>query len=73
MDCTSASVRPVADMTKFRKLAASTISMIMAVERMVPSIASRSMVQVRRRNQAARISAPSTPSAAASVGVARPA
>ena len=73
MDRVSASVRPVADMTKFRKLAATTISMIMAVERMVPSIASRSMVQVRQRNQAARISAPSTPSAAASVGVARPA
>ena len=60
-------------MTKFRKLAAITISMIMAVERMVPSTASRNMFQVRRRYQAASTSAPSTPSAAASVGVARPA
>ncbi|MNW21035.1 hypothetical protein D3C71_2217230 [compost metagenome] len=60
-------------MTKFRKLAARTISMIMAVERIVPSMTSRSIDQLSRRNQAASMKAPSTPSAAASVGVARPA
>ncbi|MNN96447.1 hypothetical protein D3C81_2154350 [compost metagenome] len=69
----SASVRPVADMTKFRKLAAMTISMIIAVERIVPSMTSRSIDHVSRRNHAARMNAPRTPSAAASVGVARPA
>ncbi|MNJ62585.1 hypothetical protein D3C77_584310 [compost metagenome] len=73
IDLVKASVRPVADMTKFRKLAAMTISMIIAVERMVPSMTSRSMDQLSLRNHAARMKAPSTPSAAASVGVARPA
>ena len=51
----------------------SLASMIIAVERIVPSIASRSMRNVSLPESAARISAPKTPSAAASVGVASPA
>ncbi len=47
--------------------------MIIAEVRMVPSMVARSMASVRRRRQAASASAAITPSAAASVGVARPA
>ena len=47
--------------------------MIMAVDRIVFSTASRSMPRFRRLNDAASTSAPTTPSAAASVGVASPA
>jgi hypothetical protein len=58
---------------KFRNTAARMISMIIAVVRMVPSNASRNMRRVKERVQAARPSANTTPSEAASVGVATPA
>ena len=66
-------VRPVADITKFRKLAPRMISMIIAVAFMVFSSTSRSMAALSRPAEAASTRAPTTPSAAASVGVARPA
>jgi len=49
------------------------IRRIIAVVRMVPSKAVSSTCRLRARKQAARISATITPSAAASVGVAKPA
>ena len=58
--------------TKLRKVAAIRISMIITVVRMVPSSASASIAQVSRRFQAASAKAIRTPSAADSVGVARP-
>jgi hypothetical protein len=58
--------------TKFRNIAANTINMIIAVVRIVPSKASRSILKLRVRKQAAMISAMTTPMEAASVGVATP-
>ena len=69
----SAWVSPMTDSTKFRKTAARMISMIIAVVRMVPSIAARSMDKVSVRLAAARPRAATTPRDAASVGVAMPA
>ena len=59
--------------TKFRKIAASTMSMIIAVVRIVPSNAALSIVRLRVRVQTERQSAKHTPTEAASVGVATPA
>ena len=64
---------PIDVMTKLTKSAAIRITMIIAVVRMVPSSVSAQHCQVSRRFQAASTKATSTPSAADSVGVAKPA
>ena len=67
------SVRPMAASTKLRNCAAMMMSMIIAVVRIVPSATARSIDSDTRRSQAARMRAATTPSEAASVGVAMPA
>ena len=66
-------VMPMAARTKLRNRAAKIISMTIAVVRSVPSTASRNIFQFSARNDAARTSAATTPTDAASVGVAIPA
>ena len=66
-------VTPRKPSTKLRKIAASTMSMIIAVVRIVPSNAAFSMFQLRVRVQTESTSAKQTPTEAASVGVATPA
>lgn len=73
MKSESAWVRPTAASVTLRRIAATMISITMAVVRMAPSMASRSIWKLGERLAAARISEATTPSEAASVGVARPA
>ncbi len=63
----------MADITKLRKYAATMMSMIMPVDFIVPSSASRSIGQFSVRFHAASARPAITPSEAASVGVAMPA
>ena len=69
MNWISACVTPMKPRMKFKNTAARMISMIMAVVRIVPSKASRSILNVNARFQAANMSAKQTPTDAASVGV----
>ena len=69
----NACVNPMIDSTKFRKTAAIMINLITAVVRMVPSIAWRNISRVSMPFVAASANTATTPSEAASVGVARPA
>ena len=73
MKSVSSWVSPITESTKFRNIAASTIIMTIAVVRIVPSRHCISISQFSRRFTAASRSAATTPSEAASVGVARPA
>ena len=66
-------VTPMKPRTKFRNTAARMISMIMALERMVPSKAAFSISTLSARFIAAMTKAKTTPMEAASVGVAMPA
>ena len=66
-------LKPTADSTKFKKNAPTKISMIIAVERIVPSNARRSTYKFKRPLAAASPNVATTPSDAASVGVAHPA
>ena len=73
INCNIACVMPMKPRTKLRKIAANTISMIIAVVRIVPSKESRSMRRLSVLKAAAINTAMQTPIDAASVGVAMPA
>ena len=66
-------VRPTAARMKFKKIAAKMINMIIAVVRIVPSMANFSIGMVNVRLAAANPRDAITPRAAPSVGVATPA